>query len=65
MESNEVLNETMGMNTKKAEVMDMKQDKRVEGDLIVTEDEVMKSEEGFNVDSLIARIDAKIIVHPF
>lgn len=60
MESNEVLNETMGMNTKKAEVMDMKQDKRVEGDLIVTEDEVMKSEEGFNVDSLIARIDAKI-----
>lgn len=30
MESNEVLNETMGMNTKKAEVMDMKQDKRVE-----------------------------------
>lgn len=60
MESNEVLNETMGMNTNKAEVMDMKQDKRVEGDLIVTEDEVMKSEDGFNVDSLIARIDAKI-----
>lgn len=38
----------------------MKQDKRVEGDLIVTEDDVMKSEEGFDVDSLIARIDAKI-----
>lgn len=58
--NNEALNETMEMSTKKAEVMDMKQDKRVEGDLIVTEDDVMKSEEGFDVDSLIARIDAKI-----
>lgn len=58
--NNEALNETMEMSTKKAEVIDMKQDKRVEGDLIVTEDDVMKSEEGFDVDSLIARIDAKI-----
>ena len=58
--NNEALNETMEMSTKKAEVMDMKQDKRVEGDLIVTEDDVMKSEEGFDVDSHIARIDAKI-----
>lgn len=58
--NNEGLNETMEMSTNKAEEMEMKQDKRVEGDLIVTEDEVMKSEEGFNVDSLIARIDAKI-----
>ena len=58
--NNEGLNDTMEMSTNKAEEMEMKQDKRVEGDLIVTEDEVMKSEEGFNVDSLIARIDAKI-----
>lgn len=58
--NNEGLNETMEMSTNKAEEMEMKQDKRVEGDLIVTEDEVMKSEEGFNIDSLIARIDAKI-----
>ena len=58
--NNEGLNDTMEMSTNKAEEMEMKQDKLVEGDLIVTEDEVMKSEEGFDVDSLIARIDAKI-----
>lgn len=58
--NNEALNETKEMSTKQAEEMDMKQDKHVEGDFIVTEDEVMKSEDGFNEDSIIARIDAKI-----
>lgn len=63
MKNNEALQETLGTSTiaaAKEEEVDMKQDKRVEGDLIVTEGEVMKSEEGFDVDSLIARIDAKI-----
>lgn len=63
MKNNEALQETLGASTiaaAKEEEVDMKQDKRVEGDLIVTEGEVMKSEEGFDVDSLIARIDAKI-----
>ena len=61
--NNEALQGTLRTSTivaAKEEDVDMKQDKRVEGDLIVTEDEVMKSEEGFDVDSLIARIDAKI-----
>lgn len=60
---NEALQETLGTSTivaVKEEEVDMKQDKCVEGDLIVTEDEIMKSEEEINVDSLIARIDAKI-----
>lgn len=63
MKNNEALQETLGTSTiaaAKEEEVDMMQDKRVEGDLIVTEGEVMKSEEGFDVDSLIARIDAKI-----
>lgn len=60
---NEALQETLRTSiiaAEKGEEEDMKQDKRVEGGLIVAEDEVMESEEGFNVDSLIARSDAKI-----
>lgn len=61
--NNETLQETFGTSTivaAKEEEVDIKQDKHVEGDLFVSEDDVMKSEEGFNVDSHIARIDAKI-----
>lgn len=43
--NNEGLNKTMEMSTKKAE--EMKQDKHVEGDLFVSEDDVMKSEKEF------------------
>lgn len=63
MKNNEALQETMEMSAIAAveeEELDMKQDKYVEGDLIATVDEMMKPEEGFDVDSLIARIDAKI-----
>lgn len=63
MKNNEALQETMEMSAIVAveeEELDMKQDKYVEGNLIATVDEMMKPEEGFDVDSLIARIDAKI-----
>lgn len=63
MKNNEALQETMEMSAIVAveeEELDMKHDKYVEGNLIATVDEMMKPEEGFDVDSLIARIDAKI-----
>lgn len=62
--NNEALQETMEMSAidtkKKEEVVDMKQDKHTDGDLIATVDEMMEPKDGFDVDSLIERIDAKI-----
>lgn len=63
MKNNEALQETMEASTngtKEEEVADMKQNMHIDGDFIVTEDEMMKPEEGIDVDTLIARIDAKI-----